>query len=202
MGFFSFIGDAIGDITGASGVEKQAKRAAESTLQIARESRELNIERYGEAKDRLSPYISSEADALSQMRIEMGLDPGEAGTAYMQTPGYQNVMDESLRAVEQSATTSGATTYGGRRLEAASEVGASVQQSYYNNYMSMLSKMSQPTTTTNLSSLGVGQGASIGNQAIQAQTTASNYMMEGAGARQAAIADVIQGGTAIAGAFI
>ena len=56
MGVFSFIGDAIGDITGASGVEKAANKQADSSLAIARENRELNIERYGQAQEYMNPY--------------------------------------------------------------------------------------------------------------------------------------------------
>ena len=156
----------------------EAKHQASLTRKEGQTSRELNIQRFSEAEDRMSPFIESEAAAKNQMMVEMGLAPGEAGTAYMDTPGYQSVMDESLKAAEQSAVSSGATTYGGRRLKAAGEVGAGVQQSYYNNYMNMLSSASQPSATTNISSLGVGQGATLASQSAANRQAVGNYMAQ------------------------
>ena len=114
-------------------------------------------------------------------------------------PGYQQSMDEAVRAAEQSSISSGGTAYGGRRLRAAGDVGADVQrsyymdrmnrlqthdtnkqqmeQSYYNNYMNILQNMSQPQVAQNLASMGVGQGATIGSQNIAAQNAATNTSM-------------------------
>ena len=108
-------------------------------------------------------------------------------------PGYQAAMDESLGAAEQSAVSSGSTAYGGRRLEAAGEVGAGVQQSYYNNYMNMLQNMANPTAATNLSSMGMNQGISMGQQNIAATNAASNYRLQGVAAQNAAGSDVMGG---------
>jgi len=132
-----------------------------------------------------------ERRAADQMDVEMGLAPGEAGTAYMQTPGYQAVIDESLRAAEQSATSGGQTLYGGRRIQAAGDVGANIQSQYYTNYMNMLSGMANPQTATNVSSLGMGQGATIGGQNIGAAQSAGAARMQGAQATQQAGGDAL-----------
>ena len=135
--------------------------------------------------------------------------PGGQGyapsSAYMNAPGYQASMDESLRAVEQSAVSSGSTAYGGRRLKEAGKVGAGVQQSYYNNFMNLLQNMAQPQVAQNLASMGMNQGMQIGQQNIAAGNTASNmaiqgnnqanqYRMAGTEASNAAVGDVLGGG--------
>ena len=157
-----------------------ANRQADATLQQSAQNRALNVERYGEAKGRLQPFSDAETAANKQMMIEMGLAPGSPGTAYMQSPGYQSMMKESLGAAEQSAISSGSTLYGGRRLQAAGQVGAGVQQSYYTNYMNLLQRLSTPNTATNLSSLGVNQAATMGNEAQNAMQAAGNYRMQAA----------------------
>jgi hypothetical protein len=119
-----------------------------------------------------------------------------------QIPGYQAAMDESLRAAEQSAISSGSSAYGGRRLEAAGEVGAGVQQSYYTNYMNMLQNIANPTVATNLAGMGVGQGQAIGQQNIASQGMASNYNLQGTAARNAATADMMGGITNAFGAYM
>lgn len=201
MGLFSFVGDIISDITGASGVVDAAEQASSDTLQAAREAEALNRERYGIATDLLSPYIEDSRTAQDQLMVEMGLAEGEAGTAYLNTPGYQSMLSETREGVDQAAATSG-NLYSGRRLESAGEASAGVQQSFYNNYMNLLTNMSSPNTATNLASMGVNQGVVMGQQNIGAQNTASGYMVSGAQTRQAAIGDVIGGAVNVAsGAF-
>ena len=157
-----------------------ANRQADATMAQSAQNIALNKERYGEAVGRMQPYVDRETAANKQMMIEMGLAPGTPGTAYMQSPGYRALMDESLGAAEQSAINSGSTLYGGSRLEAAGRVGAGVQQSYYTNYMNLLQNLSTPTSTTNLSSLGVNQAATMGNEATNAMQMAGNYRMQAA----------------------
>lgn len=169
--------------------------ASASTLQASREAEALNRERWAEAQGYLDPYIGRSEDASQQFQAEMGL-PSDAGLTprdMSQIPGYQAVMDESLQAAEQSAVSSGSTAYGGRRLEAAGEVGAGVQQSYYNNYMNMLQNLSSPTVATNLSSMGMNQGIQMGSQNIAATNQSNQYMMEGVAARNAQSSDLMAG---------
>ncbi len=192
MGLFSFVGDIIGDITGASDVADASRQASSDTLQVSRETEALNRERFGEAKSLLSPYIQDSRTAQNQLMVELGLSEGEAGTAYMNTPGYQTMLDETREGVNQVAATSG-NLYSGRRAEAAGEASGRVQTSFYNNYMNLLTNMASPTPATNLASLGVNQGITMGSQNIAAQDTASGYMMDAAQTKQAAIGDVIGG---------
>lgn len=173
------------------GPERAAEAAAAGTTAVAEQAELLNRERYEEATGRLDPYMASELRAKEQLDVEMGLAPGEAGTAYMQTPGYQGALDERLRAAEQTAVTGGGTAYGGRRIEAAAKAGSDVQSQYYSNYMNMLSSMADPSATTNISSLGMGQAATMGAQNIGAAQSAGSARMQGASATQATQTDLL-----------
>jgi hypothetical protein len=191
-------GEVIGEITGAADVQEAAEAQAAATLQSQREARELNIERFGEARELLSPYIEGAGTAREQMMVELGLAPGEAGTAYMETPGYESLLGERQRGAEQAAAGSG-SLYSGRRIQSAADVGGATQSQFYTNYMNLLQNMASPTTATNLASMGVNQGTVMGQQQIGAQQVASGYMMGGAQAQQAAIGDIIGGGAAVMG---
>ena len=122
-----------------------------------------NIKRFGEAEERLSPWMDAEAVARESLAGELGLGPTEfTGEDYKNTPGYNNMLESSRRAVDQSAASYGGTS--DRRMEAAAAPSAAADASYYTNYMNMLSNMASPTTSTNVGSLGVGQAATLGAQ--------------------------------------
>ena len=94
--------------------------------------------------------------------------------------------------------------YGARqgRVAGAYNTGRQEQQSYYNNYMQLLSGMSAPTTTTNIGSMR--QGAATG-QGATALSTARNIgdLKMGAAANQGAAATDIAGGIMkMGGAYI
>lgn len=192
------LGGGVDSLTGG-GAGRSGRRASNATLQASREAEALNRERYASAQGYLDPYIGRSNIASQQLQAEMGLaqygDSDQEFTArdISQIPGYQAVMDESLKAAEQSAVSSGSTAYGGRRLEAAGEVGAGVQQSYYNNYMNMLQNLASPTAATNLSSLGVNQGIAIGGQNLAATNASNNFRLEGAAANNAQQSDLFSG---------
>jgi len=185
-----------------------AKGAARSTLSTAEDAEALNRERWAAAQGYLDPYIGRSEKAAQQFQAEMGLPQyGDTGAEIVprdmsQIPGYQAVMDESLSAVEQSVINSGSTAYGGRRLKAAGQVGAGVQQSYYTNYMNMLQNLSSPTVAINLSSMGMNQGIAMGQQNIAATNTANDFRLQGVEAQNAAIADAVGGLTSAYGSYM
>lgn len=200
-GGLSLVSDVAGEVTGAGEVSAAAETQAAATLTAAREAEALNRERYGEAQAYMQPYLEGSETAYNQLLVEMGLAPGEAGTGYMETPGYEGQMEERQRQVTQAAAGSG-TLYSGRRVQAAADVGGQVQSQFYNNYMSMLQNVGNPQAATNLAALGVGQAATMGQQNIQAQQAASGYIMGGAQANQAAQADLLGGIIGVGAGFI
>lgn len=197
------VGMGVSAVASYAGAEKTAsaiEKGSETQLKIAREAEALNIERYGEAREMLDPYVGEARTARDQYMIEMGLAPGEAGTAYMETGGYQSLLDERQRAAQGQAAGAG-TLYSGRRIQEASDVGGATQSQFYQNYMSMLQNLGSPNVATNLASLGVGQAASIGQQNLAAQQIASQGQVSAAQTRQAATGDIIGGIANVAGAY-
>jgi hypothetical protein len=187
-----------------AGAKKTAgamESGAEATLQAQREAAALSTERFGEARELLTPYVGEARTAREQLMIEMGLAPGEAGTAYMETPGYQTLLEERQRGVEQAEAGAG-TLYSGRRMKAAADVGGATQSQYYTNYMNMLTEMGSPSVATNLASLGTGQAATMGAQQIAAQQVASGLTIGAAETTQAATADIFGGATNLAASYI
>lgn len=193
-------------------VEAVAETAAESQIRTGEEVKELSLERFGEAKELLDPYVGEARTAREQMMVEMGLAPGTAGTAYMETPGYESLLEERRKGVKQAAAGAG-SLYSGRRVKAAADVSGATQGQFYTNYMNMLSNLGSPGVATNLASLGVGQAATIGQQQLGAQQIASGYLTGGAqqaagygmAASQAtsgAIGDIIGAGASLYGGYL
>jgi hypothetical protein len=227
MGLLSGIskaaGGLIGDLTGAGDI-KSANRASSklmretadtesaNVLSAGRSAQDLIQSGFSQAQGYLNPYLESSGRALGQLDVEMGLAPGQAGTAYMQSPAYQAMQDERQAGVSQAAAGAG-NLYSGRRLESAGDVSETTQQSFYNNYMNMLSGMASPNTASNLANMGMSSAGSQANMGYGSQATASDIMMQGAGAQggynvagasaqQAGIADLLGGGAnVLSGAF-
>lgn len=203
----------------ANKASKAAGRSADATLAAAEMTEERLQRGYEDAEGRLSPFIGSELAANRQLMIEMGLTPppvympgsdrkledlrsqplqgpagpaAQPGTAYMQTPAYKAAMEEGIGAVNQGAAGAGAL-YSGSRGLALRDVGQSVQQSFYNNYMNILQSMANPTTATNLSNIGIGVAGSINDQNALATTQANNARLAGQQASGAVMSDVVGG---------
>lgn len=187
-------------IEGSEDVAEEIGKSAEGVERTAARAEALNIERFGEAKELLSPYIEQTGTAREQLMVEMGLSPGEAG-AYMQAPGYQAMLEERQAGVEQ-ASASGGELYSGRRMKAAADVSGATQSQFYTNYMNILQNMGSPAVATNLASLGVGQGATMGQQQMQAQQVASDYRIGGKQAEQAMWGDLVGMGANIYGGYM
>lgn len=183
-GYAEELGQQYDNLTGKT-LKDAEDEAAERIRVAALKGEELEKHRFAQTEERLSPWMSSEKEALAAYRGEMGLGPKVGtGSPYMDSPAYQAMLDESLGAVEQTAASSGSTAYGGRRLKEAGKVGAGVQQSFYNNYMNMLSEASQPNATTNVSSLGLGQAATMGAAGRQQAQFESQQQIQQAQSQQ------------------
>lgn len=191
----SWVSKAVGSITGSNKVRKASKKAAKQLwataqgesgkiLEAGEQATGLGRERFGMAQGLMDPYIQSAEGALGQLNIEAGLAPGEAGTAYMQTPGYQNLMSERQAGAEQAAAGAG-SLYSGRRIGAAADVSGQTQSQFYNNYMNLLTGMASPNAATNMANMGLTQGQNMSNQMINTQLSSSDLLMRGRGGQGA-----------------
>ena len=194
--------DVWNDLTGKTQADAE-KKARRTAAEAALKGEALQKHRYQQAEDRLSPWMESESEALAAYRGELGLGPDTGGSsAYMETPGYQAMMDESLQAADQSAVSYGSTAYGGRRLKEAGKVGAGVQQSFYNNYMSMLSEAANPSVSTNVSNLGLGHAAQMREAGSRDAAIQGGYRTSQAAAGVAGTEGMLSMGTDLLKGFI
>ncbi len=180
---------------------------------------ELGLTPYEGTPDRYGTKGNLNSDPkLNDMFQVRNIQP-ERRRAYMESEGYQDAMSaydaieqEGIDAVNQGAANSG-NLYSGSRGEALRDVGGDVQlaragteMQFYNNYLNMLQGLATPQSTTNLSSLGLNQAATIGTQNIAAQQNASNTILDGVyastAAQNAATADKYGGVADIASAYI
>ena len=143
-------------------------------------------------------YEGQIAELQAQLAEKQGLLGDESAyeqtNAYMNAPGYQGAIQAGTEAVNQGAANDGAL-YSGSRGNALKEVGQSVQQSYYNNYINMLSNMANPSTATNLANINIGAAGNIGSNNIAA-TNLNNQN------QSAMIADIMGGLTSAGSAYI
>jgi len=204
MGFFDDFFGGSGSAGGLNpggqyinGPTNAANISAQASAEAARNAELLNRERYGESQRMLSPYLQSELNANQQLNYEMGLPQAEgvnympqSAPAYRNTPGYQGAIQSGIDTVNAGAAGAG-SLYSGARGDALRTAGQNVEQSYYSNYMNMLQGMANPSATTNLSSLGMGQAATIGGQNIGAAAQQGQFRQQGAQATQQAQGDAI-----------
>ena len=94
--------------------------------------------------------------------------------------------------------------YGARqgRVAGAYNTGRSEQQSYYNNYMQLLSGLSTPTTTTNIGSMRQGAAQAEGATALSTARNIGDLKMGTAANQGAMIGDVAGGIMKMGGAYI
>lgn len=245
-----FLGGAGDSLTGSK-AQHAAERSADATLQAAREAEALNRERYGEAEERLSPYLQGSERAYGRLQDIMGTGgvraqdissrgirgglrraPGDGGmyaqgggggygdvgnvpgsemgdpytglqegtfrggsyndymgdfmpdlpemdyqdsAAYQQSQGAIRSVGEErqMQAAEAMGQTGG--FYGGRRAEAAAEIGgdqalglANLEQSSMQNYYDRLAR-SQQMRQTGAGALSALEQQDLGRQATMEQ---------------------------------
>lgn len=144
-------------------------------------------------------------------------------------PAFQSAMDYGLEAVQSAGYATGRPT--GNIITSLRDAGQGITESFYNNYMSnytgfmdfneqqrineqnvqeqrytnymnTLTGMASPATATNLASMGMNQGTSIGQAGAASVANQNQYAMTGTAAANAAQADFYGGITQLGGAYI
>lgn len=180
----SFIGKAIGDITGANQQAQAAKDAAATQAAASTYAANLQNQQFQTTQQNLAPYMGLGTAAMPQLMNLLGLGPqGSAGmqTALENVPGYQFTLNQGLQQLQnqQSAT--------GQNLSGAQEKGLqnyttglaqSNYQNYLNNYMNTVGM--GENAASGLGSLGAANASSVGNTLMSgANATAAGQIAAG-----------------------
>lgn len=149
---------------------------------------------FGNINERFQPFMDSERRARGQLDVEMGLTPGEVNRGYRSSPAYSSVMDasrvaerEGLQTIDQAAGNSGSLYSGSRgaaladRTRQGSWERAGVEQGYFQNYMSMLQQMANPTSTNTVSGYESGIAGTKAGMAANAATQNAGLLDRSAG---------------------
>ncbi len=167
-----------------------------------------------------------------ELAAYLGLTPEsmQVGAGYQETPAYAAAREAGMETVEQGAAGAG-TLYSGARGEALRDVGQEVEQqyyldamnrreammgarrgtwetgktreqSYYNNFMQMLSAMGSPTTATNIEELRHATATGTGTMGLESARNIGQLQLGAAGAQQAAASDVMGGLFKLGSAYI
>ncbi len=162
-----------------------------------------------------SDYQNNPAYAAAR---EAGMDTVNAGAAGAGTL-YSGARGEALRDVGQGveqdyyfdAMNRRRDMMGARRAQfgadrsargGAYESDQSRGQSYFNNYMTMLSDMANPVSTTNLANAGTNLAANQGSDMMTTARNTGDLMTSGASAVQAGRGDLLGAGVKLGTAFI
>ena len=192
---------AVGSYIGGSKQAKSSKKAMKAIAEQMRLNREEEKRRLGVMREDLSPYTGAGATALDQTLSQLGLSSAPAYDI-TQMPGYQGLVDERLRAVNEGAAGSG-MLFSGARGKALADVGAQTYQDFYQNYLNRLQGLSSAGQqgVTTLGTAGLSSGAQQASLGMQGAMGISNIGVNQGANEQAMWQDIAGGIGAGIGAF-
>lgn len=148
----------------------------------------------------LEPFANAEKSALDQMLVELGLEEGQPGTAFMETPWYGEQVAEKTKAAQQYAANSG-FSQSGRMVEEAAKIGGDTMDTAYSRYMNYLTGMSSPQTTTNIGNFATGHQAQQTQNLMSTTRDVNAYNMYGMQQGANAMTDSLQAAGNLYGAY-
>jgi hypothetical protein len=159
--FLSFVGDFIGDITGANKAAEEAAAAQRESTQagVAESRRQFNV-----AKETLTPFIDFGREAL------MGLDPASIMRSARSHPGFQFQLDTGIEAIGRSAAARGFRN-SGNIMHELQAFGQGLASDFFNQEF---------TRRFSLAQLGQSSAAALSGASIQTgNTLASLFGQQG-----------------------
>lgn len=199
----SFVGDVIGDITGANKQAKAAQNAAKTQADAAEKASQIQKDMFDQVRSDLNPYRTAGSDALAQLMSGMGQD-GQfmktySGQDIYDDPGYQFRINQGNNAIQGSAAAQGGLL-SGATLKALQNYGQeSASQEYQNAYNRFnADQTNQYNRLSNLVGIGQNAAAQTGNAGTQTAQAIANNTMQGANSQAAG---TIAAGNSVANGF-
>lgn len=186
----SFVGDAIGSITGANKQAKAAQQAANTQAAASREATQIQKDMYDQTRADLMPYADAGRTALSQLMGEMGPDgyfnQTYTGQDIYSDPSYQFRLQQGQDAIQSSAAAKGGLL-SGATLKALQGYGQDMASQEYQDAYNRFNadQTNQYNRLSNLVGVGQNAAAQQGNYGAQTAQAVANNTMAGANAQAA-----------------
>jgi len=199
----SFVGKAIGSITGANQQAKAAQNAAKTQADAADKASQIQKDMFDQVRGDLNPYRKAGSDALAQLMGGMGQDgrfmKTYSGQDIYYDPSYQFRVNQGNNAIQGSAAAQGGLL-SGATLKALQNYGQeSASQEYQNAYNRFnADQTNQYNRLSNLVGIGQNAAAQTGNAGTQTAQAIANNTMQGANSQAAG---TIAAGNSVANGF-
>lgn len=186
----SFVGDAIGSITGSNKQAKAATQAANTQLEASREATKVQKDMYDQTRKDLMPYADAGRGSLSQLMGQMGpngyFNQTYDGQDIYSDPSYQFRLNEGLDAVQSGAAAQGGLL-SGATLKALQGYGQDMASQEYQNAYNRFNadQTNRYNRLSNIVGLGQNAAAQQGNTGMQTAQAVANNTMSGANAQAA-----------------
>lgn len=186
----SFVGDAIGSITGANKQAKAAQQAANTQAAAADRASQVQWDMYDQTRADLMPYADAGRDSLAQLMGQMGPDgyfsQTYTGQDIYSDPSYQFRLQQGQDAIQSSAAARGGLL-SGATLKALQGYGQDMASQEYQNAYNRFNadQTNQYNRLANLVGVGQNAAAQQGNYGAQTAQAVANNTMAGANAQAA-----------------
>lgn len=186
----SFVGKAIGSITGANKQAKAAQQAANTQAAASREATQIQKDMYDQTRADLMPYADAGKTSLDQLMGQMGPDgyfnQTYTGQDIYNDPSYQFRLQQGQDAIQSGAAARGGLL-SGATLKALQGYGQDMASQEYQNAYNRFNadQTNQYNRLSNLVGVGQNAAAQQGNAGAQTAQAVANNTMAGANAQAA-----------------
>ena len=186
----SFVGKAVGSITGSNQQVKAAQNAANIQAAAADKSSQIQKDMFEQVRGDLNPYRTAGSDALAQLMGKMQpngfFNQTYQGQDIYDDPSYQFRVNQGNNAIQGGAAAQGGLL-SGATLKALQNYGQeSASQEYQNAYNRFnADQTNQYNRLSNLVGIGQNAAAQTGNAGTQTAQAIANNTMQGANAQSA-----------------
>lgn len=186
----SFVGDAIGAITGSNKQAKAAQSAANTQAAASKEATKIQKDMYDQTRKDLMPYADAGRDSLAQLMGQMGPDgyfnQTYTGQDIYDDPSYQFRLQQGQDAIQSGAAARGGLL-SGATLKALQGYGQDMASQEYQNAYNRFNadQTNQYNRLSNLVGVGQNAAAQQGNAGAQTAQAVANNTMAGANAQAA-----------------
>lgn len=183
----SFVGKAIGSITGSNKQAKAAEQAAQTQSDSAKYASDIQKQMFDQTRTDQQPYMQAGSNALTQLMGGMGADgqfmQSFNGQNLQDDPSYQFRLQQGQNSIESGAAAQGGLLSGATQKALAGYGQDMASQEYsnaYNRYNT--DQTNQYNRLSNLVGLGQNAAAGVGNAGMQTGQAIANNTMAGANA--------------------